>query len=174
MSNILPALLSPLLGREEETATIHQLLERGDLRLVTITGPGGVGKTSLALQVAHELQDAFPDGVFFVSLAATTDSTLIIPTMAQALGATESPNRLLLDSLKDFLRNKQSLLVLDNFEQIISAAPLMTELLNTCAELRILVTSREALRLRGEHEFPLAPPSSYSYNAYKRSCPISI
>lgn len=157
MSDTLPVLLSPLLGREEETTTIHRLLERGDLRLVTITGAGGVGKTSLALQAAHELQDAFPDGIFFVSLAATTDSTLIVSAIAQALGAPESPNRLLLDSLKDFLRNKQSLLLLDNFEQIISAAPLLTELLNACAELRMLVTSREALRLRGEHELPLTP-----------------
>jgi predicted ATPase/DNA-binding CsgD family transcriptional regulator len=157
MSKFLPALLSPLLGRERETATIHQHLERGDVRLLTITGPGGVGKTSLALQVAHELQDAFPDGVFFVSLGAITDSTLIIPTIAKALGAIETPNRLLLDSLKDFLRSKQTLLLLDNFEQLVSAAPLLTELLNTCAGLRMLVTSREALRLRGEHEFPLAP-----------------
>ena len=157
MSNILPALLSSLLGRESETATLCQLLKQPNVRLVTITGPGGVGKTSLALHVVHELQDAFTDGVFFISLAAIVDSTLIIPTIAHALGVTESPNRLLLDSLKDFLRNKQVLLLLDNFEQIISAAPLLTELLNTCAELRMLVTSREALRLRGEHEFPLEP-----------------
>ena len=157
MSNILPALLSSLLGRESETATLCQLLKQPNVRLVTITGPGGVGKTSLALHVVHELQDAFTDGVFFISLAAIVDSTLIIPTIAHALGVTESPNRLLLDSLKDFLRNKQVLLLLDNFEQIISAAPLLTELLNACAELRMLVTSREALRLRGEHEFPLEP-----------------
>jgi predicted ATPase/DNA-binding CsgD family transcriptional regulator len=157
MSNILPALLSSLLGRERETATLHKLLTRADVRLVTITGPGGVGKTSLALHVVHEIRDAFEDGVFFISLAPINDSTLIIPTIAQALGVTESPNRLLLDSLKDFLRKKQMLLLLDNFEQIVSAAPLLTELLNACAELRMLVTSREALRLRGEHEFPLAP-----------------
>jgi len=157
MSNILPALLSSLLGREQETAILSQLLKRADVRLVTISGPGGVGKTSLALQVVHELQDAFPDGVFFVSLAAITDSTLIIPTIAHALGVTESPNRLLLDSLKDFLRKKQTLLLLDNFEQIVSAAPLLSELLNDCADLQMLVTSRESLRLRGEHEFPLAP-----------------
>jgi predicted ATPase/DNA-binding CsgD family transcriptional regulator len=157
MSNILPTSLTSLLGREREMATLYKLLTQADVRLVTITGSGGVGKTSLALQVAHELQDAFPDGVFFVSLAAITDSTLIIPTIAQALGVTESPNRLLLDSLKDFLRKKQMLLLLDNFEQIISAAPLLTELLNACAELRMMVTSREALRLRGEHEFPLEP-----------------
>ena len=157
MSNILPALLSSLVGRERETATLRQLLNRADVRLVTITGPGGVGKTSLALQVAHELMDAFKDGVFFISLAPISDPTLIIPTIAQVLGVSESPNRLLLDSLKDFLRNKQTLLLLDNFEQIVSVAPLLTELLEACAKLRILVTSREALRLRGEHEFPLAP-----------------
>jgi predicted ATPase/DNA-binding CsgD family transcriptional regulator len=157
MSNSLPTSLTSLLGREQEIATLRQLLKGTEVRLVTITGPGGVGKTSLALQVAHELRDPFKDGVFFISLAPISDSTLIIPTIAQALGATESPNRLLLDSLKDFLRNKQVLLLLDNFEQILSAAPLLTELLNACAELRMLVTSREALHLRGEHEFPLEP-----------------
>ena len=153
----LPVQLTSLLGREQETATLHKLLRRLDVHLVTVTGPGGVGKTSLALQVARELQDAFTDGVFFVSLAATTESTLIIPTIAHTLGVTESSSRLLLNSLKDFLRDKQTLLLLDNFEQIISIAPLLTELLEACARLRILVTSREALRLRGEHEFPLAP-----------------
>ena len=107
MSNILPALLSSLLGRERETATLHKLLTRADVRLVTITGPGGVGKTSMALQVAHDSQDAFSDGVFFISLAAISYSTLIIPTIAHTLGVIESPNRLLLDSLKEFLRERQ-------------------------------------------------------------------
>jgi predicted ATPase/DNA-binding CsgD family transcriptional regulator len=157
MSNILPTSLTSLLGRESETATLHKLLCQPEVRLVTITGPGGVGKTSLALHVARELHDAFTNGVFFVSLAATTESTLIIPTIAHTLGVTESSSRLLLNSLKDFLRDKQTLLLLDNFEQIISVAPILTELLEACARLRILVTSREALRLRGEHEFPLAP-----------------
>lgn len=157
MSNNLPALLSPLLGREKETATIHQLLNRADVHLVTITGPGGVGKTSVALQVGHQSAKAFKDGVFFISLAPINDSTLIIPTIAQTLGITESPNRLLLDSLKDHLHGRKILLVLDNFEQIVSAAPLLTELLTASAELRMLTTSREALRLRGEYEFPLSP-----------------
>jgi len=153
----LPAPLTSLLGREHETATLSQLLRSSEVRLVTITGPGGVGKTSLALQVAHDLQDAFIHGVFFISLSAITDSTLIIPTIAQTLGVTESPNRLLLDSLKDFLRERQALLLLDNFEQIISAAPLLSELSSACAELKMLVTSREVLRLHGEQEFPLSP-----------------
>ena len=103
MSNTLPALFSSLLGREKETATIYQLLNRADVRLVTITGPGGVGKTSMALQVGHNSANVFRDGVFFISLAPISDSTLIIPTIAQELGVTESPNRLLLDSLKEFL-----------------------------------------------------------------------
>ena len=165
MSNILPVSLTSLIGREQEIETLCLLLRRPDVHLVTITGPGGVGKTSLALQVARELsgirssgsaQD-FADGIFFISLAPISDPTLIIPTIAQILGVTESPNRLLLDTLKDSLRNKQILLLLDNFEQIISAAPLLSELLSDCAGLQMLVTSRESMRLRGEHEFPLAP-----------------
>jgi predicted ATPase/DNA-binding NarL/FixJ family response regulator len=154
--NNLPVQPTSFIGRQAEMTAVKDLLIR-DVRLVTITGPGGVGKTSLALQVTHELQDSFVDGVFFISLAAISDSTLIIPTIAHTLGVIESPNRLLLDSLKEFLRERQALLLLDNFEQIMSAAPLLSELLSACAGLRMLATSREALRLRGEHEFPLSP-----------------
>jgi predicted ATPase/DNA-binding CsgD family transcriptional regulator len=138
-------------------ATLRQLLNRRDLRLITITGPPGVGKTSLALAVAHTVRDVFADDVFFVSLAPISDATLLIQTIAQTLSLPESSRRLWLDSLKAYLQNRQLLLVLDNFEQIITAAPLLTELLTACARLQMLVTSREALRVRGEQEFLLSP-----------------
>jgi predicted ATPase/DNA-binding CsgD family transcriptional regulator len=149
--------LTSLLGREQEMTTLRQLLHRQGLRLITITGPAGVGKTSLSLAVAHAAQDAFADGVFYVSLAPISDPTLIIQTIAQTLSLPESPRRLGLDSLKEYLQNRQLLLLLDNFEQIITAAPLLTELLSTCHRLQLLVTSREALHVRGEQEFLLSP-----------------
>jgi predicted ATPase len=153
--NNLPVQLTSLIGRERELAEIERLVSTS--RLVTITGSGGVGKTSLALHIAHAVRDTFADGVLFISLAAFTDSTLIIPTIVHSIGLAESPNKLLLDSLKEFLRDRQVLVLLDNFEQVISAAPLLTELLSACARLKLLVTSRETLHLQGEHEFPLAP-----------------
>jgi predicted ATPase/DNA-binding CsgD family transcriptional regulator len=182
--NNLPVQPTSFIGRQAELTAVKDLLIR-DVRLVTLTGPGGVGKTSLALQVAHELSAAlsagsaqdFADGIFFISLAPISDPTLIIPTIAQILGVTESPNRLLLDTLKDFLHNKKTLLLLDNFEQIVSAAPLLSELLSVCANLRILVTSRESLRLRGEHEFPLSPlalPAQRSVELLSQSPSIAL
>lgn len=149
--------LTSLLGREHELATLRQLLYRRDARLITITGPPGVGKTSLALAVAHTMLDAFADGVFFVSLAPINDPTLIIQTIAQTLDLTESSRHLWLDSLKAYLQNRRLLLVLDNFEQIITAAPLLSELLSACVGLKLLVTSREPLRLRSEQVFQLSP-----------------
>ncbi len=153
----LPTSLTPLIGREQEAASLRQILSRPEVRLVTLTGPGGVGKTSLAVRAAREAQDSFADGVFFVSLAPISDPTLIFPTIAQTLGLPESPRRLWLDTLKDYLQDQHVLLLLDNFEQIMTAAPLLTELLSACARLQLPVTSREALRLRGEQEFLLSP-----------------
>ncbi|MCB8944379.1 MAG: hypothetical protein H6658_11580 [Ardenticatenaceae bacterium] len=173
----LPTPLTTLLGREQEIATLRQLFQRPNLRLVTITGPFGVGKTSLSLAAAHALQDLFADGVCFVPLAPINDLTLIIPTIAQTLNVPESPRQLRLDTLKEYLQDKQILLVLDNFEQIINAAPLLTELLTTSAGLRLLVTSREPLRLRGEQEFllsPLALPQQPTLAELRRSPSIEL
>ena len=152
-----PTALTPLLGREQEIAQLHQLLRRPEIRLITITGPGGVGKTSLGVHVVREAQAAFADGSFFVNLAPVSDPTLILPTIAQALGVPESSRRLWLDNLKDYLRDQQVLLLLDNFEQLVTAAPLLTDLLSASAGVRLLVTSRVALRVRGEQEFLLSP-----------------
>jgi predicted ATPase/DNA-binding CsgD family transcriptional regulator len=151
----LPVQLTSFIGRERELTEIQRLLST--TRLVTVTGAGGCGKTRLALQAASMISTSFADGAHFVSLDAISDPTLIIPTITQALSLAESPDQLLFDSLKAFLRDQHRLLVLDNFEQVIATAPLLTELLSACGELKLLVTSREALRLRGEHEFPLAP-----------------
>ena len=120
-----PTPLTPLLGREQEIAQLHQLLRRKEIRLITITGPGGVGKTSLGVHVVREAQAAFADGSFLVNLAPVSDPTLILPTIAQALSVPKSPRRLWLDNLKDYLRDQQVLLLLDNFEQLVDrrAAP---------------------------------------------------
>jgi predicted ATPase/class 3 adenylate cyclase len=153
--NNLPIQLTSFIGRSKEIGEVKQLLSDG--RLVTLTGPGGSGKTRLALQVASELIGNFHDGVFFVALAPISDSGLVPSTIAQALGITETPGRSILDSLKDYLQSKALLLLLDNFEQIIPAASLVAELLTACLKLKILVTSREALRISGEHTY-LVPP----------------
>jgi predicted ATPase len=125
--------------------------------LVTLTGPGGTGKTRLALEVAEHLIGAFPDGIFFVGLAAVTDPELVPSAIAQALGLREAGGEPLLETLTGYLQGKELLLVLDNFEQVLSAAPAVSELLAGCPRLKVLVTSRAPLRLRGEQEFPVPP-----------------
>src|SRR5262245_56423887 len=148
--NNLPIQLTSFIGREKEIAEIKQSMS--EHRLVTLTGPGGSGKTRLSLQVANDMLENFPDGVFFVALAPIRDPGLVPSTIAQSLGLTEAAGKSIVESLKEHLQNKSLLLVLDNFEQVVSAAPRVAELLAASRELKILVTSREALRVSGEHE----------------------
>ena len=159
----LPAQLTTLIGREPELMALCTLLQRPDARLVTLTGTGGIGKTRMSLEVGAELLHSFREGVYFVPLASINDATLVIPTIAHTLGLQHryaerhQPHAEHMEYLKTFLREKQSLLLLDNFEQVVDAAPDIAELLVACPRLKILVTSRAALHLSGEHEFPLPP-----------------
>jgi predicted ATPase/class 3 adenylate cyclase len=155
--NNLPIQPTPLLGREREVAEIADLLRREDVRLLTLTGTGGTGKTRLALQSAAELIDEFEDGVFFVALAPVSDPELVASTLAGALSVSESAGRALKEDLRDYLSDKELLLILDNFEQVVDAAPLVGELLSGCPGLKVLMTSRTLLRIYGEHEYAVRP-----------------
>jgi predicted ATPase len=156
-STTLPTQLTSLIGREREVATLCDLLQRHDLRLLTLTGPGGVGKTRLALRVTEAAAQDFPDGIWFVPLAAIRDPALILSAIAQALDVREAGHRSLLERIVAFLQGKDALLILDNFEHVIESAPLLSELLSRCRDLMCLVTSRAVLRLSGEHAFPVPP-----------------
>ncbi len=155
--NNLPIQPTPFIGREKEVAAVQNLLQREDVRLVTLTGPGGTGKTRLGLQVAAELSDLFADGVYFVNLAPLSDPTLVVSTIAQTLDLKETGEQPLLDRLKGYLRDKQILVLLDNFEQVVSAALQVADLLAASPKLKVIVTSREVLHVRGEQEFPVPP-----------------
>ncbi|HUQ31836.1 MAG TPA: tetratricopeptide repeat protein [Pyrinomonadaceae bacterium] len=155
--NNLPIQLTPFIGRQPETAAVKKLLERSDMRLATLTGPGGSGKTRLALHVASSMLSEFPDGVFLVALEGMTDPHLVISSIAQTLGVKEAGGTTLIESLKKFLRDLRVLLILDNFEHLVSASPLLSSLLTATVHFKILVTSRAVLHLSGEHEFRVPP-----------------
>ncbi len=162
--NNLPVQPTPLIGREQKVAAVAELLGSEDVRLVTFTGPGGVGKTRLGLQVAAELSDRFVDGVFFVNLAPIREPEFVLRAIAQTLDVKETAEQgqgqaQPLHRLKAFLREKHILLVLDNFEQVTEAAVQVAELLAACPRLKVLVTSRIALHVRAEHEFSVPPLS---------------
>jgi predicted ATPase/class 3 adenylate cyclase len=155
--NNLPAQPTPLVGRERELKEVCDLLREEGVRLLTLTGPGGIGKTRLGLQVGAELLDEFEDGVFFVALAPIIDPALVASAIAEPLGVVEAGDQPLKEGLKDYLRGKELLLLLDNFEQVLGAAPLVGELLSACPKLKVLATSRSVLRVYGEQEYPVPP-----------------
>jgi predicted ATPase/class 3 adenylate cyclase/tetratricopeptide (TPR) repeat protein/DNA-binding XRE family transcriptional regulator len=173
----LPAQPTLLIGREQEVATICGLLRRSEVRLLTLTGPGGTGKTRLGLQVAAELLDEFEHGVYFVNLAPISDPSLVASAIAQTLGLTETGGQPPAERLQHYLREKQLLLLLDNFEQVLDAASLVAELLAATPQLKVLITSRTTLHLSGEHEFsvpPLAvPPLARTTGEGEQNLPLS-
>ena len=155
--NNLPAQPSALVGREREISEVCGRMREPGIRLLTLTGPGGIGKTRLGLQAAADLLDEHRDGVFFVALADINDTALVPTAMAAALGVVESAELPLEDVLKEYLGRRELLLVLDNFEQVLDAAPLVGKLLSVCPKLKVLATSRATLHLYGEQEYPVPP-----------------
>src|SRR5438876_1831285 len=149
--NNLPVQPTPLVGRVREVGAVCELMRRDEVRLLTLTGPGGIGKTRLGLQVATELSESFAGGVFFVDLAPLSNPWLVISTVAQILGIQEAAGQPLLERLKEGLQKQQLLLLLDNFEQVTSAAVQIADLLAACPRLKVLVTSRERRHVRAEH-----------------------
>jgi Domain of unknown function (DUF4062)/NB-ARC domain len=163
MRGPVPVPPSDLIGRDEELAALAELLVDDGTRLVTLTGPGGVGKTRLAVETARGLVRSFPGGIFFVPLASIEDPERVPASIVRALGlstggaATPGSDPRGLDVVRHFLRDRRALLILDNFEQLAGAATLVLELLAGCRDLTVVVTSRAVLRVQGEHEFPIGP-----------------
>ncbi|MGB3715787.1 MAG: NB-ARC domain-containing protein, partial [Candidatus Promineifilaceae bacterium] len=153
----LPAQTTPLIGRERDVSHLCERLLRDDTRLITLVGPPGIGKTRLSLQVAADVRDRFDDGVFFVPLAPVTEFEFVAPAIARALKIRESSPVEPLDRLNLFLRYKSILLVLDNFEQLVDASPIASQLLAACPRLRLLITSRMPLSIRAERQYSVPP-----------------
>src|SRR4051812_31908813 len=153
----LPVQATPLVGRERELAEARALLGRAGGRLLTLTGPGGTGKTRLALQLAAEALDVFEDGVFFADLSALREAELVLPAVAQVVGLRDAPGAPVAERLGEFLAAKRTLLVLDSVEQVVDSAPEVGRLLAACAGLEVVATSRAPLRLSGEQEYPVPP-----------------
>ncbi|MFN8464080.1 MAG: LuxR C-terminal-related transcriptional regulator [Caldilineaceae bacterium] len=157
MRQSLPIPSTSLVGRDLELAATATSMRREDVRLLTLTGPPGIGKTRLALAAAAVLHREFVDGVYFVNLAPVSDADLVLPTIAHTIGHRPASARPLIQELQDYLANRRVLLVLDNFEQVVAAAPAIAELLEAAQGVKILVTSRELLRIAAEHNFPVPP-----------------
>jgi len=155
----LPHPATPLIGRDDDLAALLALVGRDHVRLVSLVGAGGSGKTRLALALAHRLSTAFADGAAFIELHTLRDPDLVLPTIARRLGLAEQPGRTPADLLAGWLRERELLLVLDNLEQLLSAAPALTALLAGAPRLRVVATSRAVLHVSGEHVFPVSPLS---------------
>lgn len=153
----LPHALTSFIGRDRELAAVTGLLRQNDVRLLTVTGPGGVGKTRLALEAAHRMVETDAFEVRFVDLAPLPSASLVLPTIAHVLGASDADDQMLVQRVATILSDRPFILLLDNFEHLLSAAPRITDLLVACPHLTILVTSRTRLRLSGERIFPVAP-----------------
>src|SRR5258708_5678456 len=157
MRGAIPWNLTPLIGREREEAALSHLLSRPDVRLLTLTGPAGIGKTRLAQQVASDRRDHYGDGVAFVSLASLSEHAQVPGAIARVLGLMQQADVPLDEQLKAFLYERELLLVLDNFEHVVGAAASVADMLGACPRIKTVVTSRTPLHVRGEHEFAVPP-----------------
>ncbi|GCE12801.1 tetratricopeptide repeat protein [Tengunoibacter tsumagoiensis] len=157
----LPAFITSFVGRQEEMALLSEMLTRPEIRMITLLGPGGIGKTRLAIQIAPHVHNYFTDGICFVAFNTLNSDALVVSTLASELSIYEDDKNgtSLIDRIKYFLHTKRFLLILDTFEQVIQAAPLLEELLIACPQLKVLVTSREILRVQAEHIFTVPPLS---------------